>query len=275
MRDRILDRIDVYCMNEDEMQSYLGRTVDLLDADDVEKALGELHAAIPAGDARGAHEVLVARLGASARGSCGEALQGGITMASTRYCYGDGFTVADYEAVGRLAVHEGGVAVGEDARGGWRVTVAVPASCSTFNADDDRPRRHLRRRIHRGVGEGSGSCLKRHHAERRRAKDRPTSGLRCQYSSRGMQLSIRRTWLQSDLCCLRGLTRRGRAGASSMSSARHGCTRPPSGEWPKVVALTGCHLRLAWRISPGPDGNRCPGSARQTLLSKRGRARRA
>jgi sugar/nucleoside kinase (ribokinase family) len=48
VRDRILDRIDVYSMNEDEMQAYLGRGVDLLDVDDVEKALEELHAVIPA-----------------------------------------------------------------------------------------------------------------------------------------------------------------------------------------------------------------------------------
>jgi len=107
VRDRILDRIDVYSMNEDEMQSYLGRTVDLLDVDDVEKALGELHAAIPARTL-----VVHTKYWSLARGERAqelrEALQGGITMASTRYCYGDGFTVEDYEAVGRLAVHEVG-----------------------------------------------------------------------------------------------------------------------------------------------------------------------
>jgi len=127
VRDRILDRIDVYSMNEDEMQAYLGRGVDLLDVDDVEKALEELHAVIPARTL-----VVHTKYWSLARGErAGElraALQGGITMASTRYCYGDGFTVEDYEAVGRLAVHEGGAVLGQtlEARGG-KLTVAVPA----------------------------------------------------------------------------------------------------------------------------------------------------
>lgn len=127
VRDRILDRIDVYSMNEDEMQAYLGRTVDLLDVDDVERALGELHAVIPARTL-----VVHTKYWSLARGErAGElraALQGGITMASTRYCYGDGFTVGDYEAVGRLAVHEGGAMLGQTLEAGdGGSTTAVPA----------------------------------------------------------------------------------------------------------------------------------------------------
>jgi ADP-dependent phosphofructokinase/glucokinase len=133
VRDRVLDRIDVYSMNEDEMQSYLGRTVDLLDADDVEKALGELHAVIPA-----ATLVVHTKYWSLARGERAgelrEALQGGITMASTRYCYGDGFTMADYEAVGRLTVHEGGVQMAKTLEANDS-TVAVPA----FVLDEPRP----------------------------------------------------------------------------------------------------------------------------------------
>ena len=125
VRDRILDRIDVYSMNEDEMQAYLGRTVDLLDVDDVEKALGELHTAIPA-----ATLVVHTKYWSLARGERAAelraALQGGITMASTRYCYGDGFTVEDYEAVGRLPVHEGGVQMAKTLEAGDS-TMAVPA----------------------------------------------------------------------------------------------------------------------------------------------------
>ena len=125
VRDRVLDRIDVYSMNEDEMQSYLGRTVDLLDADDVEKALGGLHSVIPA-----ATLVVHTKYWSLARGERAgelrEALQGGITMASTRYCYGDGFTVEDYEAVGRLAVHEGGVQMAKTLEAD-NSTIAVPA----------------------------------------------------------------------------------------------------------------------------------------------------
>lgn len=127
VRDRILDRIDVYSMNEDEMQSYLGRTIDLLDVVDVERALDDLHAVIPA-----ATLVIHTKYWSLARGErAGElraALQGGITMASTRYCYGDGFTVDDYESVGRMDVHLLGAQVAKtlESRDDGD-TVAVPA----------------------------------------------------------------------------------------------------------------------------------------------------
>jgi len=32
VREALLDRVDIYGLNEDELQSYLGRPVDLLDA---------------------------------------------------------------------------------------------------------------------------------------------------------------------------------------------------------------------------------------------------
>lgn len=125
VRDRILDRIDVYSMNEDEMQAYLGRGVDLLDVDDVERALGELHGVIPARTLV-VHTKYWSLARGERAGELREALQGGITMASTRYCYGDGFTVEDYEAVGRLAVHEGGVQMAKVLEAGDS-TVAVSA----------------------------------------------------------------------------------------------------------------------------------------------------
>ncbi|WPF82675.1 hypothetical protein SANBI_000286 [Sanguibacter sp. 4.1] len=127
VRDRILDRIDVYSMNEDEMQAYLGRGVDLLDVDDVERALEDLHTAIPA-----ATLVVHTKYWSLARGQRAaelrEALQGGITMASTRYCYGDGFTAGDYEAVGRLLVHREGAALSQTLESrDSESTVAIPA----------------------------------------------------------------------------------------------------------------------------------------------------
>ena len=48
VRDALLDEIDVYGMNEDEMQSYLGHPVDLLSAREVADALTALHTLIPA-----------------------------------------------------------------------------------------------------------------------------------------------------------------------------------------------------------------------------------
>jgi ADP-dependent phosphofructokinase/glucokinase len=88
-------------MNEDEMQAYLGRTVDLLDAPTVAKAIRELHDVVPAPTlvVHSKHWALaVGQRAASLR----PALVGGVTMASTRYWMGDGFTAEDYAATASL-----------------------------------------------------------------------------------------------------------------------------------------------------------------------------
>lgn len=124
VRDTLLDLIDVYSLNEDEMQAYLGRTVDLLDADDLLPALRELHELIPA-------RVLVVHtkywsLALGERASEFEdALRGGIVMASTRYRYGDGFTADDYREVASYPANPRGAEVAARLRGAG--ILVVPA----------------------------------------------------------------------------------------------------------------------------------------------------
>lgn len=95
VRDEMAGLVDVYSLNEDEMQAYLGRQVDLLDPLTVATAVGELRALVPA-------RTLVVHtqhwaLAQGERGAAlGPALRGGIVMASTRYRLGDGFTAGDY-----------------------------------------------------------------------------------------------------------------------------------------------------------------------------------
>lgn len=124
VRDTLLDLIDVYSLNEDEMQAYLGRTVDLLDVDDLLPALRELHELIPA-------RVLVVHtkywslaLGERA-GEFEDALRGGIVMASTRYRYGDGFTADDYREVASYPANPRGAEVAARLRGAG--ILVVPA----------------------------------------------------------------------------------------------------------------------------------------------------
>jgi ADP-dependent phosphofructokinase/glucokinase len=108
VRDEMVWTADVYSLNEDEMQAYLGRQVDLLDPPAVAKAVAELHS-----------------LAVGARAAPLEpALRGGITMASTRYRLGDGFTARDYDdtaamapgAVGERVADEVAALLGADAR---------------------------------------------------------------------------------------------------------------------------------------------------------------
>jgi len=100
VREVLLDAIDVYGMNEDELQSYLGHPVDLLSARDVAAALGEVQALIPVPTL-----VLHTKYWALAAGARAAeftvALDTGTVLAATRYSYGDDFTDADVDRLRR------------------------------------------------------------------------------------------------------------------------------------------------------------------------------
>lgn len=97
---RLADVVSVHSMNEDELQVYLERTLDLLDVEEMAQALVEAHALIHAPTVVVHTRYWSLALGRD-RAALGEALRGGITMASTRYLCGDDFTEADYRAVAR------------------------------------------------------------------------------------------------------------------------------------------------------------------------------
>ncbi|MEZ0449315.1 ADP-dependent glucokinase/phosphofructokinase [Cellulomonas sp. ICMP 17802] len=102
VRDEMVWSVDVYSLNEDEMQAYLGRAVDLLDPATVAKAVRELHEVVPA-PTLVVHTKYWALAVGQRAASLRPALVGGITMASTRYWMGDGFTADDYAATAALA----------------------------------------------------------------------------------------------------------------------------------------------------------------------------
>jgi ADP-dependent phosphofructokinase/glucokinase len=105
----LLPKIHIYSLNEDELQGYLGRPVSLTDTGAVVKALEALGKLIPVPVL-----VLHTRYWALA---CGvdaarykKALQGGVTMATSRFRLGDDFTKEDYEETGRLPPEKEGAA---------------------------------------------------------------------------------------------------------------------------------------------------------------------
>jgi len=126
VRDEMVWTVDVYSLNEDEMQAYLGRTVDLLDASAVAKAVGELHALVPAPTL-----VVHTRYWALAVGERAAQLRpslaGGITMASTRYRLGDGFTADDYAATGAMVPGAAGARAATEVEALLSGAVVVPA----------------------------------------------------------------------------------------------------------------------------------------------------
>jgi ADP-dependent phosphofructokinase/glucokinase len=100
LRDALLPSIDVYGLNEDELQAYLGRTVDLLSVPEVAAALESLRALIPVPTLVVHTKYWAAAFGEDA-GRYAGALDGGILVASTRYSHGDDHTGEQYEAMRR------------------------------------------------------------------------------------------------------------------------------------------------------------------------------
>lgn len=108
IHSRLRDRIHIYGLNEDELQTHLGRELDLLNPFQIYEALLEIRKIIPS-----PLIVVHSRYWALACGenaqSVTKALKGGITMATTRFRFGDDFTVADYEETASLPPNQEGV----------------------------------------------------------------------------------------------------------------------------------------------------------------------
>lgn len=108
VRARLLPHIDVYGMNEDELQEYLGRSVNLLDAADVIRALREAHMIIPARTLVVHTRYWVIAIGPEAERHRA-ALESAVRVAATRYRVGDALTAADVEKTSVMGRHGGGV----------------------------------------------------------------------------------------------------------------------------------------------------------------------
>lgn len=98
VRDALVEAVDVYSLNEDEMQAYVGRTLDLLDPDAMAAALDELRTLIPAATLVVHTKYWSLALGERAE-AYADALRGGITMATTRYRHGDHYGAREYREV--------------------------------------------------------------------------------------------------------------------------------------------------------------------------------
>lgn len=105
--ERLVERVDVWGMNEDELQAYVGAPVDLLDAEAVAGALRALQRVVPA-------RVLVVHTSAwsLAYGPRSReyrtALRGGNALAGARFGHGDTFTRSDHRRVDDGPRHSGG-----------------------------------------------------------------------------------------------------------------------------------------------------------------------
>lgn len=134
IRGRLLPRIDVYGMNEDELQEYLGRSVDLLDVSDVVGALGDIRHVV-----RAKVIVVHTRYWAIAVGEGAErhraAIGSAVRVAATRFRLGDGFTAADIEETEHMARHAAGATVVD----GVLKAMTDAAGVAAFDLDVSNP----------------------------------------------------------------------------------------------------------------------------------------
>lgn len=88
-------QIDIFSLNEDELQGHLGRTVDMLDATAVGGALAEIQrqTGVPT---IVVHSMRWAAAYGENAARAAQALKGGVTMATTRFCFGDDFSAQEY-----------------------------------------------------------------------------------------------------------------------------------------------------------------------------------
>ena len=132
VREGLLDRIDVYSMNEDELQEYLGRRVDLLAPGQVVAALREARRLIPARTLVVHTRFWAIALGCDAT-RLHAALRSAVEAAATRYRLGDRYDAADLSVTAALARHAGGAAVVE------ALVSAVPHATGVAAFDLDTP----------------------------------------------------------------------------------------------------------------------------------------
>lgn len=110
VQDTLTERINIYSLNEDELQHYLGRRLDLLNAGEIKEALMDIKKII-----RIPLIVVHSKYWALAYGenaeSVSRALKGGITMATTRFRFGDDFSAENYLETEQLPPEEEGAVV--------------------------------------------------------------------------------------------------------------------------------------------------------------------
>ena len=99
----------IFSLNADELQDYVGRKLDFLDAPEIKQALLDLRNLVPE-PVIVLHTMHWALAFSREAARFLKALRAGTTMATTRFCYGDDFIADDYRRVQGLVPDEEGAA---------------------------------------------------------------------------------------------------------------------------------------------------------------------
>jgi Archaeal ADP-dependent phosphofructokinase/glucokinase len=132
VQEKLISRIDIYSMNEDELQAYLNRKIDLLNADEMATALRDVHRMIPATTLLIHTQHYALTYGEQAARYC-NALRSAIVMAGTRFCFGDDFTMDDHRAVSQYPLQVAGETFAHTIQGQLKDNICC---CACVQADE-------------------------------------------------------------------------------------------------------------------------------------------
>lgn len=106
------EKLDALSMNEDEMQEYIGRRIDIMEPQEVLDGLEYIYRRleVPLLIVHSASWAIAYGSGAK---TMGHVLEGGILTAATRFQYGDDFGPGEYQATAKLLDKQGSVRFGE------------------------------------------------------------------------------------------------------------------------------------------------------------------
>ena len=105
VHEQLSSDIDILSMNEDELQEYIGRRIDILDPQAVTDALAYVHKNTGV-ETLVVHSAAWALAYGDHAAGMRKALEGGVMAASTRFRIGDGFTPEDYAATEEIPDRE-------------------------------------------------------------------------------------------------------------------------------------------------------------------------
>jgi len=123
----LLPLIDFYSLNEDELQTYTGHPVELLNADQMLQAIRELAAALPVPVIIIHTQCYALAYSNKQTETIREALRSGITMATARFRYGDDFTENQFIQTQNLPVMKKGFLFSREIESKNSKIVCVPS----------------------------------------------------------------------------------------------------------------------------------------------------
>lgn len=132
VHEALHEKLDALSMNEDEMQEYIGKRINIMDPAAVLDAIQYIYERIKV-PLLIVHSAKWAIAYGKDADKMAHVLEGGTNSASTRFCYGDDSGVKEYEETAKLAVRQDSIVFGEELeKMSDRATCCVPSKDLSF-----------------------------------------------------------------------------------------------------------------------------------------------